>query len=346
MKKLKIKQGTRAWEEIKEGKIGSSEVFDIVRYYATEEELYNCGIDSQKFKKELPFVSTWALYHKMLGDGVYVKPLLAPELGEYGLAMEAYGQKVLQEGRTIKLKRGEVFASDNLIASLDISGIAESVDVKPFDFGKGSIKVGDKFVCEQKTISPYRDHLPFKYIIQAQYQITLSRNNFYILQAMILDNDTPYERGKIVSLAQTSKKKFFNYAAQCVSVQHIYFAHNEALSQLIRICLNRFFDDVKAKKEPRAFLESNTASDILMSVRQNSFYNPELIKEFDLTRLANCKKLADEANKNKQEAMQEIIDFAMANNCSRFISPSGHAASFSSNGRFLLKEPKVVVEYD
>ena len=50
MKKMKIKQGTRAWENAKETRIGSSEVFDIVRYYATNDELYNCGFDAKMFK--------------------------------------------------------------------------------------------------------------------------------------------------------------------------------------------------------------------------------------------------------------------------------------------------------
>ena len=212
MKKIKVKQGTRAWENIKDSRIGSSEVFDIVRYYATDTELQNCGIDAEMFRNEQPFVSTWALYHKLLNDGVYQKPLLEPALAEYGLAMESYGQYVLQEYREFRLRKGEVFVSDKLIASLDISGISEEIDDREFDFGNGRVPLGQPFVCEQKTISPYKDHLPLKYIIQAQYQITMSKKKFFILQAMILDKDTDFERGKIVSLANnSSKKKFYDY---------------------------------------------------------------------------------------------------------------------------------------
>ena len=183
MKKIKIKQGTRAWENAKECRIGSSEVFDIVRYYASDNELQNCGIDAEMFREELPFVSTWALYHKILNDGIYQKPLLEPSLAEYGLAMEGYGQYVLQEGREFKLRKGEVFVSDKLIASLDISGLSEEIDEKEFDYGGGRVPLGQHFVCEQKTISPYKDHLPLKYVIQAQYQITMSKKKFFILQA-------------------------------------------------------------------------------------------------------------------------------------------------------------------
>lgn len=340
MKSQKIKQGTRAWEVAKETRIGGSEVFDIVRYYATEEELQNCGLDAKKFKEELPFVSAWALYHKLINDDVYQKPLLEPEYAEYGLAMETYGLNFLQKDRTNKLCKGKVFMNDKLIASLDISGISEEIDVRPFDFGNGIVRVGEKFVCEQKTISPFKDSLPLKYVIQAQYQLILSNSKFFILQAMILDNDTPFERGKIVSLAETSKKKFLEYVQDKVKVQHIYFNYNDALAQLIKVCLDRFFNAVENRIEPTPYVQVDKVSSIIKCVRQNSFYNPDLIKKFDLSDYVQCKKNYDEADRLKKEALQKIIEFAIANNCSRFVGDDGYSASFSSDGKFLVREPK------
>lgn len=340
MKRIKIKQGTRAWENAKDSRIGSSEVFDIVRYYAKDIELQNCGIDAYKFKEELPFVSTWALYHKMLKDGIYQKPLLEPSLAEYGLAMENYGLHILQQDRELRLKKGEVFISDKLIASLDISGISEEIDDKEFDFGYGKVPLGQPFVCEQKTIMPYKTTLPLKYIIQAQYQITMSKKKFFILQAMILDNDTPFERGKIVSLANTNKKKFFEYVKDKVKVQHLYFNHNEALSRLIKVCLDRFFRDVENRREPNPYLVSDKVRNIITSIRNNSFYNKDLIKELDLSEYIEAKKVCEDADLKKQQAMQKIIEYAMANNCSRFTSPNGYTGAFSSDGKFLIKEPK------
>lgn len=339
MKRLKIKQGTRAWENVKEKRIGSSEVFDIVRYYATDTELQNCGIDAKQFREETPFVTTWALYHKILGDGVYQKPLLEPEYGEYGLAMEQYGLKVLQENRQYKLRKGDVYVNDKLIASLDISGIAEDIDIEKLG---GKAKVGDKFVCEEKTIIPFKDHLPLKYVIQAQYQISHSNSKFFILLAMILNKDTPFERGKIVSLANTSKKKFLEYVKDKVKVQLIYFNNNEALAQLINVCLERFFKDVNDRKEPKPYISVDSVSNVMISIRQNSFYNPDLTKEYDLKEYAICKENLDNAKKEKDKVLQKIIEYAMQNNCSRFISSNGYSATITSNGRFLLKEPKGV----
>lgn len=341
MKKIKIKQGTRAWETAKETRIGSSEIFDIVRYYSTEEELYNCGIDAKKFKEELPFVSAWALYHKILKDGVYKKPLLDRSLAEYGLAMETYGLKVLQEGRKNKLKKGDVYLSDKLIASLDISGTSEEIDVKPFNYGGGIIRIGEKFVCEQKTIMPYKDYLPLKYVIQAQYQITMSNSNYFMLQAMILNEDTPFERGKIVALANTNKQKFFDYVKDKVKVQHIYFNHNESLSQLIKLCIKRFFDAVENREEPKPFIQTDNVSNIIISIRQNSFYNSELIKEYNLSKYSELKKKCEQAEIKRKNEMQKIIEFVMKNNCSKiFDEKHGYSASFATNGRFILKDLK------
>lgn len=192
MNKTKLKQGTLEWEKARLTRIGGSEVFDIVRYYATDEELQNCGINAERFKEEKPYTTAWALYHKLLNDGIYQRQSLPPEFAEYGHAVEPYGLKVLQTGRTHKLKPGEVYASDKLIASLDISGVSEDIDVRPFNYGGGFVPVGKKFVCEQKTMMPtvIKRGLPFKYIVQAQYQITMTKADFYILQIMVLGNDT------------------------------------------------------------------------------------------------------------------------------------------------------------
>lgn len=88
MDRVKLSQGTLRWEQARETRIGSSEVFDIVRYYALPDELQNCGISAEKIMEEAPYTSAWALYHKMKGDGLYHREALAPEYAEYGHAVE------------------------------------------------------------------------------------------------------------------------------------------------------------------------------------------------------------------------------------------------------------------
>ena len=338
MNKTKLKQGTLDWEKARLTRVGGSEVFDIVRYYATDEELQNCGINAEKFKEEKPYTTAWSLYHKILNDGVYQRNELAPEFAEYGHAVEPYGLDILQAGRTRKLKSGEVYASDKLIASLDISGVSEEVDVRPFNYGSGFVPVGKKFVCEQKTMMPnvVKRGLPFKYIVQAQYQILMTGADFYILQIMVLQNDTVFERGKIT---QMSKKKRAEYLKDKMSVNMLYFADNPHLSALIKICLERFFSDVKDRKEPKAYIVHDTQKNIIESIRLNTSYNKKLTLTYDLTEYAKAKEKADEAEENRKTCLQKIIEQAKEYNASRFQTQDGKfSGSFSASGAFLLKE--------
>ena len=289
MKKVKLKQGTLAWEKAKELRIGSSEVFDIVRYYATDDELQYCGFNAEDFRAEKPYTTTWALYHKLLNDGLYKKEALAPEFAEYGHAVEPYGVHILQKGRKKKLKPGVVYANERLIASLDIEGTAEEIDLVPFDYGQGTPKLNQRFVCEQKSMLPYvvKNGLPFKYIIQAQYQITKTKADFYILQLMVLKiDDTPFIRGKV---CQMSRKTKFNFLDENMRVSHYYFKNNEHLSRLIEECLKRFFKDVDEQKEPRPFIEYDNTKNIVESIRLNTLYNDKLVFDFDLTEYRRAK---------------------------------------------------------
>ncbi len=338
MNKTKLKQGTLEWEKARLTRIGGSEVFDIVRYYATDEELQNCGINAERFKEEKPYTTAWALYHKLLNDGIYQRQSLPPEFAEYGHAVEPYGLKVLQTGRTHKLKPGEVYASDKLIASLDISGVSEDIDVRPFNYGGGFVPVGEKFVCEQKTMMPtvIKRGLPFKYIVQAQYQITMTKADFYILQIMVLGNDTVFERGKIT---QMTKKKRAEYLKDKMSVNMLYFANNPHLSALIKVCLERFFADVDNRREPKAYIVHDTQKNIIESIRINTAYNKNLTLTYDLTEYLKAKEEADEAEEKRKAELQKITEQAKEYNASRFTTEDGKlTGSFSAAGAFLLKE--------
>lgn len=339
MNKSNLKQGTLKWEKARTTRIGSSEVFDIIRYYATDEELQNCGINAENLRVEKPYSTAWALYHKLQNDNIFQRQELPPELAEYGHAVEPYGVKVLQEGRRRKLKAGEVYISDRLIASLDVSGISEEIDERPFDYGSGSVRACKRFVCEQKSMMPnvLKNGLPIKYIIQAQYQITMTNADFYILQIMVLDNDTVFERGKIV---QMSRAKRAEYLKDKLTVTHLYFQNNEHLAMLIKTCLDRFFADVNNHREPTPFIIHDSQKNIIDSIRINTFYNKNLTLDLDLSEYIEAKEKADNAEYERKASLQKIIEAAKEFNASRFRSIDGTTASFSSSGAFLLKAPK------
>lgn len=338
MKKINIKQNSLAWENLRETRIGSSEVFDIVKYYATADELQNCGINAESFREEEPYTTAWALYHKMRRDGVYKKEALAPEFAEYGHAVEPYGMKMLQQGRKKKLKKSEVYAGTRLIASLDVSGTAEKQDERPFDVGTGMPRAGQRFVCEQKSMMPIKaksgKHMPFKYIIQAQYQITQTAADFFMLQVMVLDEDAPFIRGKI---CQMSPKMRYKYLDEHMKIQTYYFANNPHLARLIEVCIERFFADVDAEREPRPYIFGDSQRNIIMSIRLNTLYSDDRILDLDLSAFLDSRKSEKEAQQRKSEELQKIFDAARENNACRFRF-GDTTAKFSKSGSLLVKE--------
>lgn len=341
MKKVNLKQGTLEWDLARQTRIGGSEVFDIVRYYATEQELQNCGINAEAFKSEMPYTSAWALYHKILDDGEYQREELPPELAEYGHAVEPYGLYMLQKGRSKRLKAGEVYADDRLIASLDISGVAEEIDIRPFDRGEGAPQIGQKFVCEQKSMMPQKvkSGIPYKYLIQAQYQLIATGAKFYILQIMVLSNDTVFERGKIV---QMSVKKRKGYLADKLSVSNYYIAPNLHLAALIKTCLSRFFSAVDERKEPTPFIDTDSQKNILHSIRCNSLFSIDRIIDpgIALAYYIGIKQKADEAEQERKDILQKFVELAKDLNGCKFKDRNGNTAQFSASGAFLVKEAK------
>ena len=342
MKQVKLKQGTLDWEKAREHRIGSSEVFDIVRYYATDEELQNCGINAEAFQSEKPYTTVWALYHKLTNSGLYKKGVLAPEFAEYGHIVEPYGVKKLQNGRKNKLKAGTVYADERLIASLDCEGIAEEMDIVHYVNGPGTPKVGQRFVCEQKSMIPtkVKSGLPHKYIIQAQYQITKTKADFYILQLMVLDEDDAFLRGKLCGM---SNRKRYQYFDEHLKVSLFYFKNNEHLSRLIEECLKRFFSDVDARKEPRAFLDCDSITNIIESIRLNALYHQSMTLDEELERYVQLKQAEETAEQMRKEELQRILDVAKENNCCKFRSADGITGQFDKRGSFRVKIPEVTV---
>ena len=340
--KVKLKQGTLAWEKARETRIGSSEVFDIVRYYATDKELQYCGFNAEDFRAEKPYTTVWALYHKMINDGFYKREALAPEFAEYGHAVEPYGVYVLNKNRNRKVKPGGVYADNRLIASLDAEGIAEKIDEIPFDYSDGTPKAGQRFVCEQKSMLPtaVKNGLPYKYIVQAQYQIMQTKADFFILQLMILKEDSIFIRGKV---CQMSRQTRINYLDKNLMVKHLYFKNNVHLSKLIEKCLNLFFDDVDNLREPKPFMECDNSKNVIESIRLNTLYNDKLILPFDLSEYLLAKDEEDKALKRRKDILQGIFETAKELNTCRFRSDDGTVGSFAKDGSFRIRFPKEVV---
>ncbi|MBQ8588402.1 MAG: hypothetical protein IJ454_03315, partial [Clostridia bacterium] len=263
-----------------------------------------------------------------------------PEFAEYGHAVEPYGVYTLGQGRKNKLKPGEVYINKKLVASLDISGIAEDVDVAvPFSYGQGYPKKGQRFVCEQKSMLPqkYKKSIPFKYIVQAQYQLEMTGADFFILQIIVLKEDSPFIRGKI---CQMGKKTRFKYLDENSIVKNLYFQNNKHLAQLIKTCLDRFFEAVEKKEEPTAYIALDKQRNIIESIRLNSAYNPKSVIDYDLSYFAKLREESSEADEKLRAELQKIVETAKENNSVNFNGGNGISAKFDKIGRFLLKVPE------
>ncbi len=349
MRRVKLKQGTLAWEKARETRIGSSEIFDIVKYYASDEELQNCGINAESFRAEKPYTTVWALYHKMLGDGFYKRKTLPIKYAEYGHIVEPYGVRILQKGRQKKLRPGEVWIDDKLIASLDIAGVAEAVDIIPFKNGCGTPKIGQRFVCEQKTMMPQivKNGVPYKYVIQAQYQITQVKADFYILQLMVLNNfknrdveNIEFIMGKICGMPL---KKRYQYLDENLSVSHYYFKNNEHLSSLIKECIKRFLSDIENRNEPTPCITNDSKANVVECLMINGGCNKNAVAEYDLSLLIDAKNKEKIAKKVYESELQKVLETAVKNNACYISSPDGTTGNFIKGGSFRTTIPEVTV---
>ncbi len=179
--------------------------------------------------------------------------------------------------------------------------------------------------------------VPYKYIIQAQYQIMETAADFFILQIMMLKEDTVFERGKICQMAQ---RKRTQYLDDKMTVTHLYFRNNEHLAMLIKTCLERFFDDVDNWREPRPFLEYDSQQNIIESICLNVLYDKDRVLDYKLGDYIKAKEIEDQAIANRKKELQKIVDIAKEYHACGFQSEDGITGAFTSNGSFRLRFPK------
>ena len=184
-----------------------------------------------------------------------------------------------------------------------------------------------------------KNGIPYKYLIQAQYQLIATGAQFYILQVMVLENDTIFERGKIV---QMSLKKRKEYLTDKLSVSHYYFAPNEHLAALIKTCLERFFLAVDERKEPTPFIETDSQRNIIHSIRCNSLFSKDRVIDPDISLACyiGIKQKADAAEQERKDILQKFVELAKDLNGCKFKDRNGNTAQFSASGAFLVKEAK------
>lgn len=323
-----MKQHSKEWYNAKSKRIGSSEIFDIVRYYASDQELHNCGFDPVEIHEEIPFTTAFQLFRKLTNSPFYSKKPLEPESAKFGLAAEKLMRdEFARDHNGLVCQQGRVVVLEHTIASLD-----------------SEIKVGDDYeLVEHKTV---RDNLETwtptaKYIIQCQFQLMhvpeFARAR---IQAMNLFPDTAFNRGLLYScktakqMREVAKKNEISFRFKEYPMEKL-----PAVIALCKACMDRFLQDVRNKIEPQPFLaDGETPKSILASVAINGNMSAA---EVSLKRFLDARDRVKACELEKQAALQEIINLAREKMTLEFIDPeTGEKAAFSKAGALLIKTKK------
>lgn len=257
MEKLSLKQGGQQWLDLKKNRIGSSEIFGLIRHYITEQELQNVGINTENFKDEA-YTTAWQLYQKFTNPLVYVEPEFDKNLSLFGRRIEEFAFDYLKkqgEYNSVYAKGG-VYFDEHRIASLDITGKAASTDIIQDSNGYNislidhpdflvEAKGQASFISQSKGVST--QGADWKFIFQLQYALMLTGFRWgKILMASLL-NDNEFERGYISALP---KKSAIDYIAKNSEIFEFIYVARPEYQYLIEKALDRFFFDVKARNEP------------------------------------------------------------------------------------------------
>lgn len=258
MKTQNLKQNTDSWLSFKKSRIGSSEIFGLIRYYCTPEELQNAGIDSDKFNDD-PYITAYQLYHKLKNPALYIEPEFNYMLSKFGYKIEKFVLDHLQKEKKYNstYKKGSVVADDIKIASIDIEGRADSSQIIK-DSNDYDISLADtpEFIVESKGVSVFKSKkdkieivgVDWKFIFQLQYQLLCSGKKWGKIIAVALNKDNLFERGYISGLSNAKALKYIGENSKIYEFVHI--ARPE-YQYLIESALEKFQIDLKTNQEPK-----------------------------------------------------------------------------------------------
>ncbi len=315
-KVIDIKQRTNKWFDLRSNKIGSSEIFALIQYYATDNELLSCGIQPKDFREESSFDTAFGLYHKIKKTKEYFTKPLSRAFADYGSAMETYAKQWLKNRYKIDIEDGFVFVDNDSIASTDVIGVWKDTTIQ--DYNGNYIDVVDNpcFIVEIKTINNFKYQtktlitgIDWRTIIQYQYQLYISGLEWGGILAMILENDTIEERCYIAGLSQASKSKFIKYLEPKVKTEIYFMQKIPAFRGLFSVVLERFFSDIKNSNEPSMYPDKEESKAIFNMIRnyQDTFRENYVI-DGNLSNFIEAKTNFDKAKENFENQKNIMIN--------------------------------------
>ena len=210
--KTEFKQNTPEWLEEKNCSIGASEIAAVVKSFVPQKELMELMGEKPalNFLAEDLYSTGYQVYHK-IKRGCRIPPL-PDELSIYGHAMEKYLDWKMRDNTDFACQGTEDFIKRPDISPYAVcspDGYAESLHDSFVDVNCKT-HTTKRLVWEKKTVNPFKaarenifyNGLPWQYIFQNQYQMLLCGCDAGIISSMVLENDTPFNRGRIVSLIE------------------------------------------------------------------------------------------------------------------------------------------------
>ncbi len=271
---IDVKQKTDKWYNLKSNKIGSSEIFALIQYYAKDNELLSCGIQPADIREESSFNTAFGLYHKIKKTKEYFTKPLGRVYADYGTAMETYAKYWLKNQYKASIEQGLVFIDNDCIVSTDIIGSWKDTPIQDINSVYIDIINNPCFIVEIKTINSWKYQaktlitgIDWKTILQHQYQLFISGIEWGGILPIVLENDTAEERCFIAGMAQGNKSKFIKYLEPRCKTQIYFIQKIPALRGLFTAVLERFFDDVKNNNEPTMYPDKEEPKAIFNMVR-------------------------------------------------------------------------------
>lgn len=269
-----MRQRTKKWLNLKKKRIGSSEIFSLVKYYATDEELLNCSLSPQEVADETAFDSAWTLYHKIKQDITIHTKQLPISLDKYGISMEDYAMNFLKDNfKGITFKKGNVYIPDNFrIASLDIECNVKSSILRDVSGQIINTFKNYKGLVEVKTVNKYKwlnNGISCRTKIQQAYQMYCTGIKFGGIVSIVLKDDTQEKRAFLAGIFEADKTKFLNYAKDEISEVFVdWYQFNNAFIGLFSSVLERFKRDLNEDNCPALFIGDEEPKVIFDAIRE------------------------------------------------------------------------------
>lgn len=340
--RVNLEQGSDAWHEAREKRIGSSEIFGLVKYYITEKELLNVGINPETFT-EKPYVSAFELFYKFKAPGMYIGKVLRREYDIFGKRVEAMARDYLRQEGISTIRRGGVYIDGDRIASLDIEATRKTTDIiqdingsyiDPVQYPEYIIEIKGKY----EGMDPEKP-IDWRHIFQVQYAMRLSGTKWCELFCASLINDNMFERGYISAL---SKRRAIAYLNEQTEISRYYMIYREDYQLIMDLALERFFSDVLSNNPP-AFDDVKNNEMVYNLVRQKSVLlgtTKDAFEDPSVQEYASLKKLAEDTEKTMSNIKKNITRRMLLNGKTKAFSGNANLTINKSSLRISIDKPK------